>query len=475
MSSPAAPNPALAMQMAVKQNAQELNAYLKDLQSWSGSVKQKDEALKAGSLVLTKAAAAPPPIRGANAAAKAQPVLLPSSASADEARFAESKAAGNAAFAAGRFEESLPHYSQCMLLNPRDAIIPSNRSQALLKLQRWHEAEVDASTALSIDPAQVKALFRRAQARRQLRKYAGAMEDCQALEKLDPSNKAAKALGVEVASLLQKQQEAKAKAAQPIVSAVAAKPAPAATSIAAGTTATAPAGARRMIIQEEESDEEEAVPIRKSAVPSVPPAAAVSTVKPTTAAPAPQSATAAAVRPAAPATLPSGAAPSAASPSVSAAAPSVAASSSTAASPASPSSATVHAAASSASLRVPSTAYEFDQAFRSCSGDLGQLAKLLQLIPLQQYSQLMKTSLDSQMLKTTVQAVAAHLSNSDTSSAVRVLEGLSTVPRFNVARLMLAAPEKQAIAAVLRNAAAAPDASTKEHVIAVAALYAVTL
>lgn len=210
MSAAAKSNPALALQMNVKQNAQELNAYLRDLQSWSSDVKKKDEALKSGEIKLTKTTAAP--IRGAAAAgAKAQPVLLPSSASADQARFAEAKAAGNAAFAAGRFDESLVHYSQCMLLAPKDAVIPSNRSQALLKLQRWHEAEVDASTALDIDPAQVKALFRRAQARRQLRKFAQALADCDALAKLDPTNKPAKALGVEVAALLKKQQEAKAK------------------------------------------------------------------------------------------------------------------------------------------------------------------------------------------------------------------------------------------------------------------------
>lgn len=212
MSAASKPNPALALQMNVKQNAQELNAYLRDLQSWSSDVKKKDEALKSGEIKLTKTTSAAP-IRGAAAAAgaKAQPVLLPSSASADQARFAEAKAAGNAAFAAGRYDESLVHYSQCMLLAPKDAVIPSNRSQALLKLQRWHEAEVDASTALDIDPAQVKALFRRAQARRQLRKFAQALADCDALAKLDPANKPAKALGVEVAALLKKQQEAKAK------------------------------------------------------------------------------------------------------------------------------------------------------------------------------------------------------------------------------------------------------------------------
>lgn len=45
--------------------------------------------------------------------------------------------------------------------------------------RRWKEAERDASTALDLDPENVKALFRRATARRELELYTSAKFDCQ--------------------------------------------------------------------------------------------------------------------------------------------------------------------------------------------------------------------------------------------------------------------------------------------------------
>ncbi len=104
-----------------------------------------------------------------------------------EARFVASKAAGKAAYAAGRFEESLSHFTQCMQLRPTDVIIPSNRAQALLKLSRSAEAEADASTAVSLDPTSYKAYFRRAQARFQQGKITAALEDARASAKLSSS------------------------------------------------------------------------------------------------------------------------------------------------------------------------------------------------------------------------------------------------------------------------------------------------
>jgi len=493
----AASNPAIAAQLNVRQNAAEISAFLKDLQSWSGDVKKKDEALSKGELVLTKQTAKPPPIRGSAAAdggadgpAK---VLLPSSASADEARFAAAKAAGNAAFAAGRYEESLTHYAQCMLLAPRDAVIPSNRSQALLKLSRWHEAEVDASTALTLDPGAVKALFRRAQARRQLRKYAAAAADCAELAKLDPQNKPAKALAAEVAALLQKQQEAKAKASVPVVSsapvagatAASAKPATsgavaspaAAASSGSAAPAAAPAaasvpGARRMVIQEDEDDEddeEEVVPVNRTttaapvatapvAAAAASPAKAPASVAPaaaasTTTAASPQKAASAATT-----------APTASAASVTAAAPATAAASSPArpaaaasiaASPASPSAASSSASSSSAGLVAPLTAYDFDSTFRAIRSSPARVAAYLRLLPsppAARYPALMKTALEGGLLRAVGQALLQELlPQGEASLALQVLEGVAHVPRFNVARMMLDAQDKTAFASIFRT------------------------
>lgn len=138
-------------------------------QSWSTDVKKKDTDLKTGAMVLTKPSVTPAPIRG-----KAAPVNLPSTDERDTARFNEEKQLGNEAFGAGKFDDAVRHYSQCIILAPRSAVGPLNRSQALLKLQRYHEAEADASSAIELEPTSVKAWYRRALARKELRKYTGA-------------------------------------------------------------------------------------------------------------------------------------------------------------------------------------------------------------------------------------------------------------------------------------------------------------
>ena len=62
-------------------------------------------------------------------------------------------------------------------LDPTNPVYPANRAMASLKLQKWQDAEDDATRALRHDPSYQKALFRRAQARDQLGKLDGAEMD----------------------------------------------------------------------------------------------------------------------------------------------------------------------------------------------------------------------------------------------------------------------------------------------------------
>jgi hypothetical protein len=414
------PHP-IAMQQHLKQNAQELNAYLKDLQHWSSEVKTKDDALKTGKMTLTKTPLEHRPIRGA----AAQPVLLPSSASADQQRFAAEKQLGNDAFAAGKYEQAVTHYSQCMLLQPSDAISPSNRAQALLKLKRFHEAESDATLALELDPKHVKSLFRRAQARKELRKYAGAVQDCEAIAKLDSANKPAQALLKESQTLLQKQQAAKAAASQPIVTA---KPV---TAMAAPTSAL-PAG-RRMVIQEEDDDSEEeaAVPIKKAT--TIPAAAAPASTATST------PANAAAFTPVK--ATPAASSASSSSPAAAAAAP------------VSPSSAAAGA------FRVPKTTYDFDSTFRTIRSNPQQIAEYFRLITdWKSYAVLLKTAMDGNLLKSLALTLTQHLHN-ELPLSFTILRGLTTVPRFNVARMMLDAGDKKIYTQLLQSMVKAPEAA----------------
>ena len=90
---------------------------------------------------------------------------------------------GNAAFKAGDFPTAVGHYSVAFLADPSNPTYPLNRAAAYLKLGKWvqdvacnspldhpfsesrfEDAARDCSTALKLDPENVKAWFRRGQA-----------------------------------------------------------------------------------------------------------------------------------------------------------------------------------------------------------------------------------------------------------------------------------------------------------------------
>lgn len=472
----------LSLQRNVKSNAADVNNFLKDLQSWSTEVKTKDRALKEGKMVLTKVPLETRPIRGkaaASAAGAGTPVVvLPSSLDADQQRFATEKSAGNAAFTSGKYEVALTHYTQCMLLQPSDVISTSNRSQTFLKLHRYHEAESDATLAIELDTNHVKSLFRRAQARKELRKYAGACMDLETLLKVDAANKPAQQLLKECRELLQKQQEARAKATQPIVSAkpIAATTAPAgplkasvstatATLPTASTAASEPSAAqpksRRMVIQEdsddEDEDDQETVPINKVAAVATP-AAAVATVTVAPVSPV------AAAKPATPTAAPVPPQPAPASPL----------------SPASPSSASsASSPSSSSSLRAPKTAYDFDATFRSIRHDSQQIAEYFKLIPdYKQYGMLLKTALDGTLLESVSTCIDTILLPShDFSTIFTILRGLIIVPRFQVTKMMMSGKDKKIMEKVCKEMMKGKEktGATEEEIRQIAKEFGVTL
>lgn len=263
-----------------------------------------------------------------------------------------------------------------------------------------------------------------------------------------------------------------------------------------------------MIIQEEDDDDEddqEEVKINSSsssAITAAPVAATVSTAK---------------------ATIPTAATPAAAPAPASAITPSVTASP---VSPASSSSSAPPAAApvspsssSSSGLRAPKTAYDFDATFRAIRTDASQIADYFRLMPdASAYGTLLKTALDGNMLKSVINAIVtvlqpygqhacerhtlldtraasnhprlmpllsfrllsvclSLLSAGDYRTILTILSGLSTVPRFSVARMMLDSPDKKSLASVVnalmqsRDAAGASEAQVRQ----VAKDFAVTL
>ncbi|KAG9124001.1 hypothetical protein FRC07_013242 [Ceratobasidium sp. 392] len=115
---------------------------------------------------------------------------------------AEHKEKGNASFKAGDYPEAIGHYTAAILADETDPTFPLNRAAAYLKLNKSQDAERDCSTVLKLQPANVKAMFRRAQARVGLGKLTDARADLLAAAKAEPGNAAVRAEFTKVEELI---------------------------------------------------------------------------------------------------------------------------------------------------------------------------------------------------------------------------------------------------------------------------------
>ncbi|KAF7303003.1 hypothetical protein MKEN_01263200 [Mycena kentingensis (nom. inval.)] len=95
-------------------------------------------------------------------------------------------------FKAGDYPTAIGHYSAAIIADRSDATFPLNRAAAYLKLGKNEDAERDCSTVLGLDKKNVKALFRRAQARVSMDKLEGAQEDLRLASTLEPTNQSVK-------------------------------------------------------------------------------------------------------------------------------------------------------------------------------------------------------------------------------------------------------------------------------------------
>ncbi|KAF8567471.1 hypothetical protein P879_09648, partial [Paragonimus westermani] len=103
----------------------------------------------------------------------------------------EARELGNLRFKEGDFLSAVEHYTTAIRLTPEDSVPLTNRALVNLKLERYASAESDCSAALALDSKCIKALFRRALARKNLDKSQEATEDLETILKLDTDNKAA--------------------------------------------------------------------------------------------------------------------------------------------------------------------------------------------------------------------------------------------------------------------------------------------
>jgi len=103
------------------------------------------------------------------------------------------KERGNQYFKAGNWDQAIEHYSKGIQCDPTNPILPANRAMAMLKKKQYGAAERDSSIAIDLDRTYVKAYQRRASARTGLGKIDEAMKDYDKVLQFEPLNKSATA------------------------------------------------------------------------------------------------------------------------------------------------------------------------------------------------------------------------------------------------------------------------------------------
>ncbi|KAF8332965.1 hypothetical protein F5887DRAFT_564238 [Amanita rubescens] len=98
------------------------------------------------------------------------------------------KEKGNTAFKAGDYANAVGQYTEAILTDRTDPTLPLNRAAAYLKLGKNEDADRDCSAVLKLSSSNVKALFRRGQARSALGRLLDAQRDLNSALRLEPNN-----------------------------------------------------------------------------------------------------------------------------------------------------------------------------------------------------------------------------------------------------------------------------------------------
>ncbi|KAK6288523.1 hypothetical protein POUND7_000064 [Theobroma cacao] len=117
---------------------------------------------------------------------------------------ASEKELGNEYFKQKKFKEAIDCYSRSVGLSPT-AVAHANRAMAYLKIKKFQEAEDDCTEALNLDDRYIKAYSRRATARKELGKLKESIEDTEFALRLEPNNQEIKKQHAEFKSLYEKE------------------------------------------------------------------------------------------------------------------------------------------------------------------------------------------------------------------------------------------------------------------------------
>uniref|UniRef100_A0A2K6B9W3 RNA polymerase II-associated protein 3 n=1 Tax=Macaca nemestrina TaxID=9545 RepID=A0A2K6B9W3_MACNE len=230
-------NKAIELQLQVKQNAEELQDFMRDLENWEKDIKQKDMELRRQNGVPEENL---PPIRNGNFRKKKKgkakepskktkeentknriksydyeawakldvdsildeldkddsthESLSQESESEEDGIHVDSQKAlvlkekGNKYFKQGKYDEAIDCYSKGMGADPYNPVLPTNRASAYFRLKKFAVAESDCNLAIALNRSYTKAYSRRGAARFALQKLEEAKKDYERVLELEPNN-----------------------------------------------------------------------------------------------------------------------------------------------------------------------------------------------------------------------------------------------------------------------------------------------
>nr|XP_014343336.1 PREDICTED: RNA polymerase II-associated protein 3 [Latimeria chalumnae] len=193
------PNKALELQLQVRQNAEELQDFMRELESWEANIKQKDEELKKQREAVIETDL--PPVRNKNYKKKSKnretvnrnrnEQKMPSRIRSYDYKAWDKfdvSLQGNDFFKQGKFDDAIECYTRAMSADPYSPVIPTNRASAFFRKKKYSVAESDCNLAIALDKSYVQAYTRRGAARFALGKLEEAKKDYEKVQELDPEN-----------------------------------------------------------------------------------------------------------------------------------------------------------------------------------------------------------------------------------------------------------------------------------------------
>lgn len=206
-----------------RDQALKFQGFLNDLQDWELSLRDKDKKLKPQDTHKGKSLGLVSEERqlvkdSSNSASQYMSPMNFDAMSSMPSSFmtggsivdaTSEKDLGNEYFKQKKFNEAIDCYSRSIALSPT-AVAYANRAMAYLKIKRFQEAEDDCTEALNLDDRYIKAYSRRATARKGIGKLRDSLEDVEFALRLEPQNEELKKQRADTKSLLEKAILAKA-------------------------------------------------------------------------------------------------------------------------------------------------------------------------------------------------------------------------------------------------------------------------